>query len=199
VTLPILPALPGVAFPLPRRPIWDTNKADAVSGKRIRSANRTYPTYSFELSFAGDGFLRSGAAYLEMQQLAGFFNSMAGGVGLFRYLDPNDNVVTQNVFGTGDGSSMAFQLARTFGGFTEPIFCPSISQVRINGVATTGYTVDNYGKITFGAPIGAGAQVDWTGFFYFPCRFDDDSVEFSNIMLNLYELKSLKFSSEKLP
>lgn len=196
---PIFPALPGIAYPLPRRAIWDKNSADAVSGKRIRSSNRSYPTYGFEVSFADPGFLRSGAAYLEYQQLAGFFNSLAGGVGLFQYLYPDDSVATQQVFGAGNGSTMAFQLTRTFGGFTEPVFLVAISQIRLNGIATTGYTVDSYGKVTFGAPPAGGVILDWSGTFYWPCRFDEDTVDFSNIMLNLYELRSLKFSSEKLP
>lgn len=198
---PIFPALPGIAFPLPRRPLWDTNRAEAVSGKRTRSTNRTYPTYAFEVSFGDTGFLRSGPAYLEYQQLAGFINKMAGGFGLFLYAYPDDSVATQQSFGTGDGSSTAFQLTRTFGGFTEPIMCPAlpIPTVRVNGIATSAYTINSYGLITFNVAPAGGASLDWTGTFYWPCRFDEDTAEFSNIMLNLYELRSLKFSSEKLP
>jgi hypothetical protein len=199
--VPVFPALPGIAYPLPRRTIWNSNVAESVSGKRIGTTLRTYPTYGFEVSFADTGFLRSGPAYLEWQQLAGFINKMAGRYGLFLYSYPDDSIATQQPLAFGDGSSTTFQLVRTLGGFTEPIMCPQIplTTVRVNGVATTAYTLDNYGKLTFNVAPAGGAAIDWTGRFYWPCRFDQDTTDFSNIMLNLYELKSLRFSSEKLP
>jgi hypothetical protein len=39
----------------------------------------------------------------------------------------------------------------------------------------------------------------WSGTYYWPCRFDDDTTELSKFLVNIYECKALKFSTEKLP
>jgi len=198
--LPVFPALPGLVYPLPRTTSWDTIKNDAISGKRVRFSNRSYPIYKYELIFGDTGFLRSSAAFPEWQLLTGFLNQLIGGVGLFLYNDPNDNTAATQAFGTGDGASTVFQLARALGGFTEPVFFPNvITDVKIDGVIAAGYGVTPYGAITFSSPPNAGAALTWDGSFYWGCRLDEDEHMFSNIMLHLFELRSLKFSTEKLP
>ena len=198
--LPVFPSLPGIAYPVPRKTIWDTVKNDALSGKRVRFSNRSYPIYQYELIFGDTGFLRSSAAFPEWQALTGFVNQLVGGVGLFLYNDPTDNLATAQPFGIGDGASTTFQLVRTLGGFTEPVFFPNvITGVTVDGVATGGFSLTSYGAIVFPSPPNAGAALAWSGTFYWGCRMDEDDHIFSNIMLNLFELKSLKFSTEKMP
>jgi len=198
--LPIFPALPGLAFPVTRRTLWDTIKNDSLSGKRVRFSNRSYPTYAYEVSFGDTGFLRSSAAFPEWQQLQGFVNRLVGGTALFLYDDVTDDAATAQPFGTGDGASTTFQLVRTLGGFTEPVFFPNvITGVTVDGVATGGFSLTSYGAIVFPSPPNAGAALAWSGTFYWGCRMDEDDHIFSNIMLNLFELKSLRFSTEKLP
>lgn len=200
MSLPVFPALPGITYPVKRTQTWSTVKQDALSGKRIRQPLWTYPLYQYEVQFS---FLRSDANNLEWQQLAGFIASVQGPAQLFAYSDPNDNSVTAQSFGQGNGSATAFQLVRTLGGFTEPVFlingAPSIY---VNGVlktVTTDYTISALGVVTFTSAPGNGLPLTWTGSYYFPCRFDDDTADFSQFMLTLWELKALKFSTEKLP
>ena len=199
-TGPVFPSLPGIAFPVSRKQNWSTVKQEALSGKRTRYPLYTYPTYSYQVSF---DFLRSDSINLELQSLMGFIAELQGPYALFGYTDTYDNSVAVQSFGAGDGATTAFQLVRTFGGFTEPVFllngAPSIF---VNGVLktiTTDYTVSAYGVITFTTPPAAAAPVTWTGSYYWPCRFDDDTIDFSNFMLNLYDLKKLSFTTEKLP
>lgn len=192
-----------------RATVWDTVKNDALSGKRVRFQNRSYPTYSWDVPF--NGFLRTGAAFLEWQALQDFLNNLYGGQGLFLYTDSNDSVATAQNFGTGDGATKTFQLVRRLPGgtFAEPVFFPNvITQVTVGGVAvsSSNYTVNPYGTIMFNSTPNGGAAIVWTGTFYWGCRIDEDLTEFTNTTAAsaggggaLFELKSLKFSSEKLP
>jgi len=194
---PTFPSLPGITFPVKRTPQWSGAQNDSLSGKRVRTSYYSYPKWLYEVQF---NFLRTAAAYLEWQQLAGFINQMNGQAGLFLYNDPNDNTASVQTFGTGDGSSTTFQLVRTLGSFIEPVFFPDtpIPTVRVNAVATGAYTVSTTGQIVFTVAPPNGATLDWTGTFKWGCRFDMDEFEFANFATQLFEMRSLKFSSEKL-
>jgi hypothetical protein len=197
---PVFPTLPGITYPVKRTPVWDTVKQDALSGKRTRYPLYTYPIYRYELPFS---FLRSDSVNLEWQTLAGFINSVQGAAQLWAYNDPNDSSVTLQLFGAGDGTSVNFQLVRTLGGFTEPVFLingsPSIYVASALKTLNTDYTINAYGVVTFTVPPAGGASLQWTGSYYFGCRFDDDVTDFSQFVQLIWELKALKFSSEKLP
>ena len=56
------------------------------------------------------------------------------------------------------------------------------------------YAISN-GVVTFTTPPGSGAALQWTGYFGFLCRFDDDAAEFEQFMSQLWQAKSLKFRS----
>jgi hypothetical protein len=194
---PIFPSLPGITFPVKRHPVWMGTKQDALSGKRVRTSYFSYPIYQFELTF---NFLRSAAAYGEWQILAGFINQLAGSTGLFLYSDPNDSIVTAQSFGAGDGVSTNFQLVRGLGGFVEPVFFPNvITDIKVAGTPTVAYTLPGLGIVSFNSAPAFGAALTWDGTFYWPCRLDLDVFPFDNFMNQLFELKGLKFSSEKLP
>ena len=200
-TGPVLPALPLITYPAKMGLTWSGVKQDALSGKRVRYSLFSYPTRSYDIPISG---LRTAATFAEWQDLVGFINSVAGTVGLFGYTDPNDNSVTAQEFGSGDGSTKGpFQLVRTLGGFTEPVFllngAPEIYVNSVLKTLTTDYTLDNYGNVTFTAAPGNGLALTWTGSWYVGCRFDDDVTDFELFVSNIFAVKSLKFSSEKLP
>lgn len=201
---PVFPAssLPGIGVPVKRAQSWgNPPRAEAVSGRRTRYSLYTYPIYSWELTI---DFLRAAPSFAEWQALEGFIASVNGPAQLFAYSDPNDSSVTAQGFGTGDGASTAFQLVRSLGGFTIPVYL-------INGTPTifvagtpTAVTISPYGVVTFASPPAPGAALTWTGSYYFGCRFDEDVFAFSEMMTGyfgsgLWDMKSLKFSSEKLP
>lgn len=200
-TVPVFPTLSGLAFPVKRKPVWTTVKADALSGKRTRYPNFTYPFFKYEISITA---LSAGGAIGALaaqgwQQLEGFIGLVQGPAQLFAFDDVNDDSVTNQLFGAGDGVTATFQLVRTLGGFTAPVFLingtPSFA---VGGVTTAG-TVSPYGAVTFAAPPAPGALLTWTGMYYQPCRFDEDETGFSNFMSQLFELQKLSFSTEKLP
>jgi hypothetical protein len=203
-TGPTFPSLPGIGMPPHRSLQWSWEDQTALSGKRARYSLFTYPLYKWEIPL---DFLRTATAYEEFQTLIGFINSLQGGVGLFGYTDPDDNAVTLQEFDGGlcDGVLTGpFQLVRSVGGNAEPVFllngAPSIY---VNGTLktlTTDYTIGTYGGVTFTVAPPAAAVLTWTGSYYWPCRFDDDSIDFEKFSINpaIYSTKSLKFSSEKL-
>jgi len=193
----VLPALPGISYPQQKTVNWPKVEAKALSGKRARQALQTYPTYSYQIPL---NYLRTTEAIAEFQALMGFVNSLAGGVGLFGYTDPDDSTVADETFAEGDGTTKGpYQLVRGLGGFTEPVFLLNGSPtIMVAGVQTSAFTVDPHGRVTFDAAPAAGAQLSWTGSYYWPCRFDDDTLDFEKFVFNMYSVKALKFSTEKL-
>jgi uncharacterized protein (TIGR02217 family) len=144
----ILPSLAGLGFPVTRTPVWDTVLQQNISGKEVRVALQSYPRWKWELSFT---VLRSSAAYTELQQLAGFFNARQGMFDTFLYQDADDNSVTSQTIGTGDGTTTAFQLIRSFGSFLEPVLAPnSLAAVYLGGVSIplAGYSAPTNGALT---------------------------------------------------
>lgn len=197
MALPVFPTPPGLAWSVKRGVEWSTPKADAISGKNIRYANWTFPKRHFEAKI---NVLRTNPAFNEWQTFEGFFNSLQGAFGLFAYDDPNDDTIATQPFGAGDGATTAFQLVRTLGGWTEPVFIingtPSIF---VGGVLTVPASISPYGVVNFSGPPAPAAALTWTGRYYFPCQFDDDIMGFENFMFQLMRLGSIKFSTVKLP
>lgn len=134
MTLSVLPSLIGVSWPVARTQKWDSAKQDDLSGKKIRSSLFSYPIYNYELKF---NFLRSTASLQEYQQLKDFISTVGGATNLWAFNDVNDNSVTSQNFGTGDGSTQYFQLVRTLYSFNEPVFilngAPAIYQTSWQG------------------------------------------------------------------
>jgi hypothetical protein len=56
------------------------------------------------------------------------------------------------------------------------------------------YSIAN-GVVTFGSAPANGAELAWTGMFAFPCRFEDDELDFEEIMSGLWQNQSVKFRS----
>lgn len=189
----VFPTLAGVSWPKLKTPIWKTAVQQAVSGRELRAAFRQYPVYKFTLTH---DFLRADSTNAELQALLGFFNARKGSWDSFLYVDPLDNSVTSQSFGTGDGATTKFQLVRTFGGDVEPVMNlngnPSVYK---NGVLQTlgsSYTISD-GLVTFATAPAAGAALTWTGSYYYRCRFERDSEDFEGFLQDLWSLKKISF------
>lgn len=115
----ILPSFPGLTWNVVRKPQWSTVTKTSVSGREFRAAQYSYPIWRYKLTYE---VLRASNALPEMPQLAAFFNAHRGSWDTWLYSDPDDNAVIAQQFGTGDGSTKAFQLVRSFGGYVEPVF-----------------------------------------------------------------------------
>jgi uncharacterized protein (TIGR02217 family) len=198
MTVPTFPTLPGLAYPVARKPMWRTDREESFSGIDTTYPTRSVPKWNYELQFS---VLRSSTALPEWQQLASFFNSLQGANNLFKYVDPMDSAVTDQPFGTGDGVTTAFQLVRTGppggGTFTEPVYAPvTITNVKVAGTPTGAYALGATGIITFSAPPANGAQLLWTGTYAFLCYFDKDEMAFTQITYNLFDLQKISFTTQ---
>lgn len=54
-----------------------------------------------------------------------------------------------------------------------------------------------YGATFASAPLSA-AAITWTGSYQWPCRFDDDQMEFGQVLNSFWELKKITFTSMKV-
>jgi uncharacterized protein (TIGR02217 family) len=198
------PSLVGLEFPVLKSPIWSTIENESISGKTTRISLYTYPKYRISLSFS---YLGSGIAgqNQDYQTLIGFYNRCGGKAKPFRWTDPYDNTATAQSLGIGDGATTQFLLVRTLGGFVEPAQDVSaISQVTVAGTPTAAYTQvqdPNFGlvyAINFNSPPANGAAIAASFTYNWPCRFDDDSVEFSNDMQLFWSLRKLSFTTLKV-
>jgi len=193
MTTPVFPTLPGLAWNNKKTPMWSTKTQKALSGKELRASYFSYPIWQFSLSY---NVLRE-TGQAELQSLIGLFNQCRGSYGAFLYLDPEDNVVTDQAFGVGDGSTTQFGLVRTFSGFTEPVYAVNGTPIiKVNGTATTAFTQAN-GLITFTSAPASSAILSWSGSYYYRCRFLQDSMDFEEFLYKLWTAKKVEFVSIK--
>src|SRR5690242_7312114 len=138
----IFPTLPGLGWSVTKTPRFTGRIQSAISGRELRVLDQTNPIWTWTLTYS---LLRDkwdaraatgpGIGYDELRTLAGFFLQQQGTFRPFLFDDPTDNTVADQVLGTGDGSTRAFQLVRSMGGFAEPITAPNVvSAIRCNGV-----------------------------------------------------------------
>ncbi len=201
----IFPTLPGLAWSVDKQPEFSTVVRTAASGQETRVALWSAPRWHFTLGYE---ILRYATAFQELQTLAGFFLARQGQFDSFLYQDPDDNSVAGQMIATGDGSTTAFQLVRSFGGFVEPVLAPNPAGVDINvyfngtlqsgaGWGVGGWGTALPGVLVFSTAPPAGVAISADFQFYYPVRFAKDLAEFSQFMHQLWELKELEFVSVK--
>ena len=199
----VFPSLPGIAWNIVRTPTWATRIQTAISGKETRQADWAYPRYSWEINY---DFLRSSPTFGELQTLIGFINSCQGSFSTFLYTDDDDNAVTGQQIGTGDGVTVTFPLIRTFGGYIEPVSrVNAVENVYLGGTvqATSSYTTtgdagtESGSSITFTAAPIAGSVITADFTYYWRCRFSADTTDFTKFIYGMSSVSSLKFESVK--
>lgn len=194
----VLPSFAGQKWPFTRSPKFSTTVETSVSGREFRTSNWSYPKYEWKLDFE---VLRETGSLTEMRQLMGFINARGGSFDSFLFTDPDDNAVTLQALGVGNGVATQFQLVRTWGGYVEPVFdANGTVLVYVNGVLrtlTTHYTISSTGLITFVTPPPNGHAVTATFNFYWRVRFLKDGYDFGQVMQDLWDLRGLTFITFK--
>lgn len=190
----IFPTLPGLTWSITKSPTWSTQIQTSVSGREQRAAFYLYPLWNFTLTYE---FLRSDSN-AELQSLMGFYNLRKGSYDSFLFKDPSDFNVTNQVIGTGDGTTKTFYLLHPIGSWVEPIgYSDNITVVTVNDVAVlTGITNDGV-SVTFATAPSAGASIKWGGTFYYRVRFAKDAVDYENFMYQLWSLKKLELVTSR--
>lgn len=202
----LFPTLRGLQYPISKTPTWNTIKTKTVTGLPTFLQCYTYPWYEFKLSFA---YLEDDNSESDdIRSLLGFFNRVGGAGQSFLFADSTfeDNSVTNQAFGTGDGFSKSFRLTHTYGEFTEYVFgllsTPVITST-LNGTTTTltvntDFTWDTNALITFTTAPTSGAVLRWTGDWYYRCHFKEDTAEFQQLFYRGWGLDSLEMESIKM-
>jgi len=190
VSTAVFPTLVGQGWSVTKAPAFATRVQRSTSGRELRTSDMPYPLWTFTLVF---NYL----PVADLRTLLGFFLSRQGAYDTFLFDDPTDNTAAAQPIGTGDGSTTAFQLGRTLGGFYEPITAPNqLGAIYLNGIAQTGYSLDAAtGLVTLTSAPAAGLSVTADFSYYFRCRFTDDTNDFENFMQGLWQLKKLQFVS----
>lgn len=196
MTFPTLPQTPSMIFPVKRSPEVQGIDLQAWSGRRAWLPSWPWPIYHYDIGFSALHADNVGARALEFQTLLGFWNVVMTTPGrYFQFNDPDDNAVTDQGIGIGDGVQTVFQLVRALGGFIEPVRVPTITNVKVNGSPTSAYTLSAGGVITFFSAPPSTQPVTWTGTYNWLCQFDQTTVDFSNFSYQLYALDSLTFQT----
>lgn len=187
----IFPTLPGITWPVTRQiiaPPVTIKQTPSQREFRFRSSRivRQKLTLAFE-------FLRVGQAQQEYQTLRGFFERVGGTFDDWLFDDLEDNHASNELFAIGDGQSPSFQLARSLGGFLEPVYGPNGAPViTANGIVVAPQSVSPTGVVTFAAAPAAGVALRWTGDFFLRARFASDTLEFVKNYTTFYEAKKVE-------
>jgi uncharacterized protein (TIGR02217 family) len=193
----VYPSLPGLAFDVRRVPMFKTITHEAASGREYRGFLMGSPRYRYILTY---DILTDNGSWLDgFRTLLGFYNARKGSYDDWFFTDPDDYAAGGSVFGTGDGSTKTFQLARTLGASSEPVYdlngAPAISVAGVLKSTPGDYTVGSSGLVTFVSAPANGASLTWTGSFYWRCRFEADELEFTKFMHKLWEAREVSFKT----
>lgn len=204
----VFPTLLGMTV-ISRERVDSVSIFETASGKEQRLGRWAAPRYRYKLGFGG-GFLRSAAAYAELQALEGFAARMRGRLDTFLWSDPEDSAVTAHPFSVGTGSLTTFQLQRSLvpdaslpaaasrnywpviGDGYEPVYdLASVPSIYVDGVLKTGggthYTLTTNGTVAFVAAPAVGAVLSWTGAYWKRVRFDSDSMSVERSLPGLWK------------
>jgi uncharacterized protein (TIGR02217 family) len=172
---------------------------EAISGNEQRFAQWTKCRLTGDLSY---GLQNSSDPLGDFRAILSLWRGHFGSLYPFRFKDWGDYIATNEVFGTGDGSRTAFQLTKTYdpqaillgtqGSFfyVRNITLPtSITEIKIDNVVTTAYTISDSGLVTFTTAPASGKQIVWSGEFDVPVRFDSDQLP---IVLSESDITSIR-------
>jgi uncharacterized protein (TIGR02217 family) len=214
----IMPTLPmSMAKGLAKSPNFNTVLQRVAAGRGNASVSMTpYALWDFE--FDMDRITGNEASALST--VAAFMGTLMACQGrnqLFLFTDPQDNSVAYGSSGmlnvttgaaapmgtTGDGTSTQFQLARSIGGVAWDVIqnLNGSITVKVNGSVVVPASVSSTGVVTFTSAPANNATLQWTGSFYFLCRFSEDTVEATrsysiNSGTDQWDFSAIKFSSE---
>jgi len=158
-------------------PYFDTRIKALRNGHERRNANAAQVRHMYTLPF--QNILEQ--AYLD--RLKSMFLAMRGRAHSFKVLDRSDYQAISEPLGNAPAGSAAVQLYKvsTFGvaSYTRTITKPKTVAVYQGGVAKPGAFDPLTGLFTPTTAWTTGAVLTWTGEFYVPVRFDNDSLPMS--------------------
>lgn len=208
----VYPDLPGLAWPITKTPQMKTLTQVSANGKEKSAALWTYPKWNFRLSY---NYLRDNETRNSVfKTILGFFLQRHGSHDDFLFLDKSDFLVTDQLIGVGNGTMKTYQLVRTIGGFSEPVYGVDLREaynfmspafavkdrpaVFFNGVLQeNGFTLSQDGVLVFAAAPPSGTVITATFLFYYRVRFKNDMMDFEQFSSQLWSANTVEFVSQK--
>ncbi len=159
---------------------------EAISGNEQRFAQWTKCRGVGDVSY---GLLNSTNHTGDFAAIMAVYLACGGSLRPFRFKNWSDYSVTDENFGTGDGSQVTWQLTKTYDPsliilgmagsvlYVREITLPAIAVapvIKVDGTTktlTTDYTITG-GAVTFTSPPANLKPLTWTGEFDLPVRFD---------------------------
>ena len=174
------PDLPGLTWPVVRRPLFKTVGTTAADGTFYGATYWQYPLYEFDLRFN----------YLEpahFDLLIGLFLQSRGNITPFWFdAGAGDNAVDQQALGAGDGVATEFTLVRATGGFVQPVDGSfGVRTAYVDGGAVSAVFDDT--TVTFDVAPAAGTALAWSGSYYYKCRFLENQLQTDEFLAQLYQ------------
>jgi len=219
MTLPVYPdksLLPGLTYGSLWTPrFYNLPTATTASGADIDLGLAQYPLHDFDLTYRwlcdgiGPEAWRSGQG-LEFKTMMGFLLQTGGTAGRFLYKNPDDWRVFRNSIGTGDGTTTAFTITRTFGanGYTgiEPVGRVNTSagvNVYLNGSATPldpslysiSTTTPCANTITFGSAPADGYDISIDMSYFYYCKLAQNNNTAKKFMDRLWSMDKVSLHS----
>jgi uncharacterized protein (TIGR02217 family) len=212
---PVYPILIGLTFDYVKRNKQSVGRGVASSGREIAVNYWTYPQWEWDLNYdiLADTGQNVGTTASDIKTLLGFVLNMQGSYSPFFFQDPDDNAVTGQALGAGDGTTTTFTFIRTYGQDsalgdflgTEPIGGLNMNKainIYIGGVQQeSGYTIDNstpYGNtVAFTTPPAVDAVITADFSFYYFCRIKEDTLEMKKFMYQLWAVDRVTIFSLK--
>jgi len=142
----------------------------------------------------------------DLSAVLAFFRAVMGRAFSWRFKDWSDFEATAEPFGTGDGSTVQFQLKKTYSSFSDTpsvvrsyvrtIKLPRTTPLAIYDnaglVSSSDYTLLAGGIIQFNTAPTAAHALTWTGEFDVPVRFDVDKLPVTMQMEDLGVIRGIR-------
>jgi uncharacterized protein (TIGR02217 family) len=207
MSTPIFPDLPGLAWEATRDQKWEGLVVQtSASQLEQRFQQQSLPRSEWTLKV---NYLKMAASFQNLQTLWGFIGARGGGLNSFFLRDQDDSGVRGQFIATGDGTTTAFQLQRTWGSYSEPILgldtrgsatygpytrpATITQQAYVNGSPVTATFASETGIMTLATASGTSGQFITADFSYlWRVRFSDPATSFDRLWSQVYECKTLK-------
>jgi hypothetical protein len=208
----------GLGYNVKWSPVFFNQSHKTMTGASIDIGLAQYPLHNFELTYP---FLRDYptgnmlAGKSELKIMMGFFLNLAGSLGRFDFINPDDyTVLAQILVNSYDGVTTAFPFVRTYGSSvtftfsgTEPVGDVILAlgpvHVYYNSVLKTlgvDYTLDltrpgNNLLGLIGTLPAPGVQITADFSYAYYCKFTDDSLTFDKFVNQIWSAQAVKLQS----
>ena len=153
---------------------WNVLVTAYEDGKEQRRKKWSQPKRSYEITLTG-------RQDTEMKQVWDFYNSRSGSFDTFYFTNSNESPISNEVLGTGDGTTQAY----IFDNYPLPSGSPTA--VSIGGTPTVAYTMNRAdGTITFDVAPTSGDQILGSYNFCRVVRFAEDKLSRELFNYKLY-------------